>query len=117
MLSWKVLNWDSNKNEVVNYDIFGKHYEDKLKKARKNKKFTNRLELKEYLRRDFQYQYWSRSEYEIMVGPLSCKFNKLEKIDVFRQLEMNLDRITDYVISEMNFRFKNDKKMVREAGN
>ena len=105
MLSWKVLNYDINKRKVVDYEVFNTKYEEELKKARKNKKFTDRESLKEYLRKDFQYYFWSRAEYEIMVSSLSCKFVKPEKIDVFRQLEMNLDRITDYVISECKFRF------------
>lgn len=114
MLSWKTLNWDSNKRKVVNYEVFGKHYEEELRKARKNKKFTDRESLKDYLKRDFQYHYWSRCEYEMMIGGLSEKFDIPEKIDVYRQLEMNLDRITDYVIEELNFRFK---KPVKKAGN
>ena len=70
MLSWKVLNWDSSKNKIVDYEIFGKHYEEELKKARKSKKFIDRESLKNYLKRDFQYHYWSRAECEISVGPL-----------------------------------------------
>lgn len=109
MLSWKVLNYDINKRKVVNYEIFKNNYKEELKKARKNKKFVDRESLKEYLLRDFQYQYWSRAEYEISVGPLlpnkSKGLKEFEKIDVFRQLEMNLDIITDYVISECKFRF------------
>ena len=110
MLSWKTLNWDSNKRKVVNYEVFGKHYEEELRKARKNKKFTDRESLKDYLRRDFQYHYWSKAECEMMIGGLSEKFDIPEKIDVFRQLDMNLDRITDYVIEELNFRFKKVSK-------
>lgn len=106
MLSWKVLNYDINKSKVVDYEVFNTKYEEELKKARKNKKFIDRESLKEYLRKDFQYYFWSKTEYEIMVGGLSEKFNIPEKIDVYRQLLMNLDRITDYVISECKFKFK-----------
>lgn len=105
MLSWKVLNYDFNNHKVVDYEVFSKSYSDELKKARRNKKFTNYNELKEYLKRDFQYHYWSKSECEIMVGDLLCKEDEMEKIDVYRQLEMNLDRITEYVIRELKFRF------------
>ena len=31
--------------------------------------------------------------------------NEFEKIDIYRQLEMNLDRITEYIIKELKFRF------------
>lgn len=109
-LKWCVLNYDWNKKKVVNQNVFYEGTYDELKKARKNKKFSNRQELKEFLRRDFQYHYWSKVECEIMVGDVGIRnIDDLEKIDIYRQLEMNLDQITDYVIKEMNFRFKEDK--------
>ena len=45
-------------------------------------------------------KYWCKSEYEILVGDLSCKAS--EKIDAFRQIEMNIDRITEYVNKELD---------------
>lgn len=106
MLEWYVLNYDWNKHKVVDYNIFGKDDVTELKKARRNKKFTNREELKNYLKRDFQYYYWSKAECEILVGDLTSRsFDDLEKIDIFRQIEMNLDRIVDYVISVCKFKF------------
>lgn len=105
-MEWYVLNYDWNKHQVVNYNVFSKDSITDLKKARKNKKFTNREQLKEYLKRDFQYHYWSRTEYEIAVGDvMPMSMEELEKIDVYRQLEMNLDRITNYVIDVCKFRF------------
>lgn len=100
----KVLNYDSNKHKVVDYEVL-KYYEEDLKKDRKKRKFTNYDELKDYLRRKFMHDYWSKCECEIAVGSLLSKENELEKIDIFRQLDMNIDRITEYVIREMKFKF------------
>lgn len=107
MLDWKVLRYDFNNHKINNYNIFGTSdsYEKQLKKARRKKEFTNYEELKEYLRKDFLYHFWSKSECEILVGSLSSNLNELEKIDIYRQLEMNLDRITEYIIKELKFRF------------
>ena len=107
MLDWKVLRYDPNSCKIINYNIFGTSdsYEKQLKKARRKKEFTNYEELKEYLRKDFLYHFWSKSECEILVGPLSSNLNEFEKIDIYRQLEMNLDRITEYIIKELKFRF------------
>ena len=77
-----------------------------LKRDRRRKKFTDYNSLKEYLKKDFQYHYWSKSECEIMIGSLGeDDIDKFEKIDMYRQIEMNLDRITEYVIDVMQFRF------------
>ncbi len=104
MLSWKVLNYDSNKHKIVDYEVL-RFYEEPLKKARKKKEFSNYEELKEWLRRKFMHDYWSKTECEIAVGDLFSKEDELEKVDIFRQLNMNLDRITEYVIRELKFRF------------
>lgn len=77
------------------------------KKARKNKEFKDYASLKEWLRKEFMYYYWSKCEAEIAVGGLFIKsIEELEKIDIYSQLQPNLDRITEYVIKEMGFRFK-----------
>lgn len=104
-MKWYVLRYDFNSKKVVNYNIFGKETKAELKKARRNKKFNNQEELKEYLRKDFQYHYWSKAECEMAVGDLFCKPETMEKIDIYRQIEPNLDRITEYVIKECGFRF------------
>lgn len=55
------------------------------------------------------YHYWSKTECEMAIGPLW--FNKLEdleqfeKIDMYRQIEMNLDRIVEYIINTMQIKF------------
>ena len=56
-----------------------------------------------------RYYYWSRTEHEILVGGL-FKNCKLEKIDIFRQIEMNLDRITEYVNKEL--KIEKEQKMI-----
>lgn len=105
-LSWKVLRYDWNKRKVVNSEIFSDDFIEILKRDRKRKKFTDYNSLKDYLKRDFQYHYWSKSECEIMIGSLGeDDIDKFEKIDMYRQIEMNLDRITEYVIDVMQFRF------------
>ena len=54
------------------------------------------------------YYYWSKSECEIQVaGLLAEKEEEFKKIDIWYQLEPNLDIITDYIIKTL--RFKNLK--------
>lgn len=109
-LEWYVLNHDFNADKIKNQNIFLMSDVDELKKARKNGKFTNKNELKEFLKRRFMNNYWCKAECEILVGGLFSKSEKFEKIDMYRQIEMNLDQITDYVINQLGFRFDNKKK-------
>ncbi|MBQ2388948.1 MAG: hypothetical protein II305_02725 [Clostridia bacterium] len=117
MLSWNVLFEDFNKREIVTYDIFkGGHYE---KIAKELKKETNsKEEFVEEFRVKLMSQFWSRSEYEVVVTSWPPYIDKEEldrlnqedvkyranvrltvgkKIDIFNQLEMNWNQFIDYV--------------------
>lgn len=63
-LSWKVKNFDFNKQVIVDYDVL-KYREDQIKKFKKQS--TTKEEFAEKLRREFQWQFWSRCEYEIII--------------------------------------------------
>lgn len=108
-LEWYVLRWDSNKKQIVDMNIFYDDFRDELYKEIKNKKINNYNELKERVKRWCMYNYWSRTEYEIGMGPLYPKteedIKQYEKIDVWRQLEKNLDIICEYIIKEMQIEF------------
>jgi hypothetical protein len=46
-----------------------------------------------------KYCFWSKREYEISVGDaFDENLDNYEKIDVYRQVAMNISIITDYVI-------------------
>lgn len=108
-LKWNVLYWNTNKNKVENYNIFSNDFKNNLYKKIKTKKITNYNELKEDVNKWAMYHYWSKTECEMAIGPLW--FNKLEdleqfeKIDMYRQIEMNLDRIVEYIINTMQIKF------------
>lgn len=63
-LSWKVKNYDCNRRVIEDYDVL-KHYEDFIKKNKK--KCATKEEFAEKLRREFQWRYWSRAEYELII--------------------------------------------------
>lgn len=103
MLEWYVLRDDFNSREVKRYNCLA-NWEDKIKKARKQCK--TREELRTWLRKQFMYYYWSKAEHEIQVAGLFAKHeNEFKKIDIWYQLELNLDTITDYIILKLKFRF------------
>lgn len=73
-----------------------------LEKGINFEKIENKAELKKILKITLMSQFWSRAEYEVMIGGLFSKKDEFEKIDIWYQLEPNLDIITDYVARKMN---------------
>lgn len=101
-LNWNVMYYDFNIKKLKSYNILGGTFVEELAKSIKKYKIENREQLKEYLKKDFMYHYWSKSEYEITIGGLHSKHpEEFEKIDVWYQIEMNFNHIVDYIIQEM----------------
>ena len=101
-LKWYVMLHDFNKDKIVKYNVLEYDYLiDSLKKAVKKKEITKYDELKEFVKRKLMAQFWSRAEYEILVSGLHTRVEP-EKIDVWYQIEMNLDNLLEYLINKMN---------------
>ena len=98
-------------------NIFRQDIIDDLLKKLVKKKINNYGELKDFLQRNFKYYYMYRAEYEMLIGGLFVRDigKDLEKIDVWYQIESNLDRICEYVIRELQLDtevFKSEEKNV-----
>lgn len=101
-LKWNVMIYDFNSKKIKPYNILGHGFAEELAKKIKKYKIETPNQLKEYLKKDFMYHYWSKTEFEIAVGGLSAKHpEEYEKIDVWYQIEFNLDNIVNHIISEM----------------
>lgn len=57
-------------------------------------------EFKKFIKDRAQYQFWSRCEYEIILVDWPCQKTE-EKWDVYDQIMMNLDIITQLVMEEV----------------
>ena len=102
-LEWYVMRWDFNLKTVVDYNILEGVAED-LHPIIKLKKIYNKVTLKEYLRKKFIYRYWSKAECEFYISDLYG--NEFIKIDMWRQIEPNLNAITDYINDKCELNFK-----------
>ena len=112
-LEWYVFYQKFNDSELIYSNIFNeKIVEEILKRTKiKNKylKIDSYDSLKKFLEIEFKYRYSSKSEYEIVATNwLATKME--QKIDVYFQIEPNLDRITEYVIRELKLDFGSDKE-------
>ena len=102
-LEWYVLRWDFNAKKVENYNIlYGE--EENIAKEVRAKRVYNKSILREYLKSNFMYYYWSKAECEFYIS--DAYGNEFVKIDMWRQIEPNLDRIVEYVNNKMKLNFE-----------
>jgi len=103
-LEWYVLRWDSNSKKVVNYNILEWRKEDIAKEVRSGRVYNKSI-LREYLKTTLMYDYWSKTECEFFVSDLHSD-ECCEKVDIWRQIEPNLNNIVDYVNIKMDLKFE-----------
>lgn len=98
-MEWYVLNCDFNSNKIVSYNIFN------------NRKFVDGVAelLAEFVTMDdftqkldhlAMYCFWSKVEYEVMVGDPFGKESR--KIDVHTQIGLNLNTLAKYIVDKHN---------------
>lgn len=91
-LEWNVYIYDFNNKKIKPYNIF---YKDSIQEI--ISEVLKGRPLKNAILSWAKYNYWSQTEYEILVGGLFDTLNSFEKIDIYDQIEMNLDNIAQYV--------------------
>lgn len=96
MQSFNVINYDINRRKFKAYDIMPYLIECYKKEKKKPKTFE---EFKDFIEKQSLYMYWSRCEYEIILVDWPCQKVE-EKWDVYDQIMMNIDVITNIVMTE-----------------
>ena len=102
-LEWYVLRWSYSARQVSYYNILHGIVEDLAKEVR-HKNIYNKDTLKNYLKTLFVYRYCNKSECEFYVSDLHG--NDYRKIDMWKQIEPNLNQIVNYVNDRCNLKFK-----------
>lgn len=101
MKIFNVITYDINSDKFEPYNIFP-HFERKYNELVEKSKSKNGSyypvpktyeEFKEFIIREGKYHYWARCEYEVILKDWPCKRTE-KKIDVWWQIELNLDFIT-----------------------
>lgn len=96
-LKWNVFYHDINKQKITTLNIFNhwKFAEDVQKSL---KKFKDKDEFAEELRRDLFCYFGSKCEYEVLISAW-CGGNGKEdiKVDIYTQVRNNWDVFVDYV--------------------
>jgi hypothetical protein len=108
-------NWNTMKPSYYNVIPYFKNNWNNKKSNFEQVKVKDKKDLKEWIERASQYQYWARCEYEFLMGPWPYKedtiINDLKKIDVHEQIMMNIDILTDLLYSE--FKLNRKEKTVK----
>ncbi len=123
-LEWNVYYHDFNGRRITTYNVFnhGTLCKQLAKIARQRKKGTDgkrhsitKEEFVKELRSWMMYCYWSKAEWEVIIGPWIANQEAFDKesikIDVFDQLSLNFDIFADYVWDHISEVRKLDKDL------
>jgi len=103
MNQFNVLNWDINRNELESYDVLP-YFRSCYEECRKKDRPVTADEWKEFVKSRGMYRFWSNAVYEFEVSrwPHSKDRNNDRhiKIDIWQQIEMNLDLIVELLMKE-----------------
>lgn len=104
---FNVLEFNFTTRKLDHYDVlpyFRREWKDKKYDSFEKSKVKNKAQLKEWIKRAAHYQFWSRCEYEFLIGPWPYRDDKLKeeliKVDVFQQIMINIDIVTDILYKE-----------------
>lgn len=97
-LEWYAFYQETNGSKLKYANVLYDRLIERVKKfIKKNADYD---EIKKEIDICLMSRYWSRCEYEVVVSNLIGEDFE-QKIDVYYQLQPNLDRITEYVIREL----------------
>lgn len=97
MKAFNVIIEDFNAKAFVSYNVMPYFINCYKQEKHKPKTFNG---FKEFVRKKSLYQFWSRSEYEIVLHAWPCD-DHTQKIDVFDQIKMNLDIVTEILMENV----------------
>ena len=101
-LIWNVFIFDMNTNELKEYNIFkhGNFLKSILKDAEEEygENLPDYEKFKERVRRELQYYFWAKCEWELVMSPWPPhEDDKDKKIDVYEQIMLNFDQFYKYL--------------------
>lgn len=108
---WYVfINDDFNGKGIGKFNVFNSvKFRKGLLDIKKKLKKGVELDIKQEIKNELMYCFWSKSEYEVLIGPLFNRgISEWQKVDVYDQVMLNFDKFADYVISVLP-KLKEDK--------
>ena len=106
-LKWYAFREEFNSNRLEYTNVLGVSFAEELLKRIKSEKIDNYDKLKDLVSRMLRYRFWSKAEHEVIVRSLIHRPDRDSetKIDIWYQLEPNIDRIIEYIMKELQIEF------------
>lgn len=132
MSKFNVLSFNFNKGKIEPYDVipYFKRIWEAMNTPDKNN-LINKEKFKEWVIFEAKYQFWSRCQYEMVVGAwpfgsykmnerikelkkndedtydnlVDAALSEMAKIDIYEQLMMNIDILVEILIDEFSLDF------------
>lgn len=98
MKKFNVLYWNFNDSQPSTYDVlpyFRREYEE----AKPTLRPKSKEEWENFVRGRGTYMYWARAEYEVIILQWPPT-DKSYKLDIWQQIEANLDLIVEILMQE-----------------
>ena len=105
---FNVLLWDINAKTIIAYDVLP-YFQKCWKKQRNKENFQVFGDYKQFIDNWAKYRFWSRCEYEFIISPWPPSEEQL-KIDIYDQIKMNLDLLTEVFIKSLKLKCKDGIK-------
>lgn len=97
-MEWNVYYHDINRSKMSTINIFNHHgFSRDIKEV--IRKYREKDEFIEQLKKELMYFFWSKAEYEIIIAPWcgGDREKEAKKIDIYEQVMMNYDIFSEYV--------------------
>lgn len=98
MKQFNVIIEDINRSDFTSYDIIP-YLVSRYKEAEDKPKTFE--EFKKFIISEAKYQWWGRCQYEIILSAWPPKQGFEKKIDVYEQVMMNIDIVTNLVMESI----------------
>lgn len=101
-LVWNAFRYSMNSHSLEIFNVIRDDLIADIEKAYRKKELKNMHDLEKIVNRWAMYHYWSKAEHEVVIYDLFDTDDKRgEKHDVYWQLNMNMDRLCEYIAREM----------------
>ena len=111
---WNVYVFDCNRRSMKDYNIFRHSGFVKYLCEIYQKELLSAVDFQEEVRRELQYHFWSKCEYEIVLTEWPSHENLSkdvrEKIDVYDQITLNFDRFIEWLYTDYQEFWKDFKE-------
>ena len=95
-LKWNVYKYNFNTKKIELFNVFQHdRFSESLKKLLK--KYKNKSDFSEQLKKELMYYFWCKYEYEIIISSFPYKENNEIKVDIYSQIMNNYNLFVDYI--------------------